>query len=141
MAESVGQATLGVVDLHIRQGSDCAFALEYAQVDANGTVLSVSYDGWEARSQIRRKVGGDVWLDLGPLLTLTHADGVLSVTGFIPAAVTEDTAWNARASRVDTAGEAVPSGVWDIELVTPTGGVVPFVEGAVFVDPDVTREA
>lgn len=141
MAEVVGQEVLGEVDLHIRQGSDCAFVLEYAEEDATGAVVDQSFAGWVARSQVRKRVAGDVWLNMasdGDYLTLTAAAGVLTIAGLIPAAVTEEEAWNTRVSKV-LDGEAQPAGVWDIELVSSTGAVIPFVEGAVFVHADVTR--
>lgn len=136
MAEQVGQQVLAVVDLHIRQGSDASFVIEYAD-EVDGVPVIADYTGWTARSQIRRKVGGEVWLDLAPHLTVTHTDTALTVTGNIPAAVTEGEDWNRRASR-EVDGELAPAGVWDIELVTPTR-VIPLLEGVVFVDPDVTR--
>lgn len=139
MAEIVGQDLLADVDLHVRQGSDCAFVLTYAEDDGNG-VVNQPFTGWTVRSQIRKAVGGEIWLDLGTHLTLTDAAGTLTVTGLIPAAVTEDTAWNARASKV-VAGELAPAGVWDVELVTETGQVIPLAGGAVYVTPDVTRAA
>jgi hypothetical protein len=130
MAEEVGQEVLAQVDLLIRQGSDCAFVLQYSEEDGAGTIPQ-DFAGWSARSQLRRKVGGDVWHELavGDGLTLTHDAGVLSVAGLIPHAVTEAEVWNTR-----------KVGVWDVELIRADGWVIPLVAGAVKVDPDVTRE-
>lgn len=141
MAETVGQEVLAEVDLHIRQGSDVPVVLAYAEDDGTGAIVAQDFTGWSVRSQIRKKVGGDVWLDLGALMVLTDdTEGTLTVSANIPAATTEGVAWNARASRtVD--GETQPSGVWDVELVTAAGAVIPLAAGRVFVDPDVTREA
>jgi hypothetical protein len=139
VAEWVGQEVLAEVDLRIRQGSDCGFTLVYSEDSGDGPVEQ-DYTGWSARSQIRAKVGGEVWLDVGQYLTLTPGDASLTIDGLIPAAVTEDPAWNARASKARD-GEVAPAGVWDVELVTATGAVIPLAAGRVFVDPDVTREA
>lgn len=130
MAEEVGQEVLAQVDLLIRQGSDCAFTLLYSEEDEAGTIVQ-DFTGWWARSQVRKKVGGDVWhtLTVGDGLTLTHDAGVLSIAGLIPHEVTEDPAWNAR-----------KVGVWDVELIRADGWVIPLAAGAVKVDPDVTRE-
>lgn len=141
MAESIGQEVLAEVDLHIRQGSDCPVVFAYAEDDGTGAPVAQDFTGWSVRSQIRKRVGGDVWLDLGALMVLTDdTEGTLTISANIPAAVTEDEAWNARASKVID-GEAQASGVWDVELVTAAGAVIPLVAGRVFVDPDVTREA
>lgn len=131
MAEEVGQEVLAQVDLLIRQGSDCAFTLLFSEEDGQGTIVQ-DFTGWSARSQLRRKVGGDIWheLTVGNGLTLTHDAGVLSVAGLISHAVTEDPAWNAR-----------NSGAWDVELIRADGWVIPLAAGAVRVDHDVTREA
>lgn len=140
MAETVGQEVLAVVDLHVRQGSDVPVVLAYAEDDGTGALVVQDYSGWSVRSQIRRRVGQEVWLDLGALMTLTDdGAGTLTVSANIPAAVTEDPAWNARASQVRDE-ELQPAGVWDVELVTAAGTVIPLVAGQVFVDPDVTRE-
>ncbi len=130
MAEEVGQEVLAQVDLLIRQGSDCAFTLQYSEDDGTGTVVQ-DFTGWSARSQIRRKAGGDIWheLTVDDGLTLTGADGLLSIAGLIPHAVTEDEAWNTRRT-----------GVWDVELIRADGWVIPLVAGAVTVTADVTRE-
>lgn len=130
MAEEVGQEVLAQVDLLIRQGSDCTFVLQFSEEDDAGTIMQ-DFTGWSARSQVRKKVGGDVWhtMTVGDGLTLTHDAGVLSIAGLIPHTVTEDEAWNGR--RV---------GVWDVELIRGDGWVIPLAAGAARVDPDVTRE-
>lgn len=138
MAEAVGQEVLAVVDLQIRQGSDCMFVLAYSEDDGAGTLLQL-FAGWTVRSQIRQKVGGTVWLDLADYLTTADdAAGTWTITGLIPAAVTEAVVWNTRAGRV-VDGELQPTGVWDMELVAAGGAVIPLAAGRVFVDPDVTR--
>lgn len=141
MAETVGQEVLAVVDLQIRQGSDCPFVLAFHEEDEAGATVVQSFTDWQVRSQIRNRVGGDVWLDLSEHMTLTDdTEGTLTVTGLIPHTVTEAVEWNARASKV-VDGEVQPAGVWDVELVTAATAVIPLAAGRVFIDPDVTREA
>lgn len=139
MGEQVGQEVLARVDLLIRQGSDVPWALTYAEDDGTGPVAQ-SFAGWTVRSQIRRKVGGDIWHTMTDTdgITLTEDGTTLTLTGLIGHAVTEDPAWDARASRNGTDG-LLPAGVWDVELVKADGTVIPLAEGSVFVDPDVTR--
>lgn len=131
MSVVVGRCALADVDLVISQGADNRYAFRYTR---DG--LPVDLTGWVARAQLRKRVGGDVWLTLtnGDGISL-NSDGVVVVS--IPAAVTESVEWNGYARLV--AGKPVPSGVWDLELVDPAGGVVRFVQGTVTVCPDVTR--
>lgn len=140
MGEQVGQEVLAEVDLFIRQGSDVTFAFGFSESDGTTTIVQ-SFTGWSARSQIRKRVGGDIWHEMTNLdgLTLTDdAAGSLTITGLIGHTVTENPAWDLRAGR-EVAGVLGSTGVWDIELIKADGYVIPFIAGAVFVDPDVTR--
>jgi hypothetical protein len=130
VGEQVGQEVLAQVDLLIRQGSDVSFVLKYAESDGTAIVVQ-SFAGWSARSQIRKKVGGDVWHGMTSTDGLALTDdsaGTLTVTGLIGHTVTEDTAWNGRRE-----------GVWDLELIRADGWVIPLAAGVVRVEPDVTR--
>ena len=133
----LGREALVECDIIVTQGADCAFAFRYS-TSTSGTTTPVDLTGWSARAQLRRTWGGEVWL------TATHEDAItLTATGdvvlAIDAATTEDPAWNTR-SKV-TAGEPQARGVWDLELIDPTGRVTRLVQGSVIVSPDVTREA
>ena len=132
---TIGREALAGVDLLIAQGADNAFAFGYS-VDDGTTVTPVDMTGWTARMQIRRKVGGAVWLDL------THTDGIAlgpdgSITVAIPHTVTEAPAWDGYSKLVD--GEPTALGVYDLELIDSTGSVTRFLQGTVTVSPDVTR--
>lgn len=118
------------VDLRIRQGSDVAWALRYFERTPDGTPLPNTYAGWSARYQVRGYSGGPVWLSGSSptAISLTVADGKLQLTGLIGHAATEDPIWTSRSR-----------GVWDVELVTAAGLVIPLAAGEVIVDADVTR--
>lgn len=123
MAITIGRGALATVDLIIAQGADNAYSFRYSR-EVDGVRTPVDLTGYVARGQIRRRVGEEVYLDLaGILLT---ADGAIQIT--IPAGETEAPEWNKRRE-----------GVWDLELVSPDGGVVRFAAGAVSIVPDVTR--
>jgi hypothetical protein len=126
MATTIGTAALATVNLLIAQGATFTATLRYL---VGNPPTGVDLTGWTARSQLRGSVGGDLWL------TSTHtdritlaADGTITLT--IPHTLTEDPAWNNR-----------NQGVWDLELVTPAGARVRFVQGTVSIDHDVTRDA
>lgn len=132
---TLGRSALATVDIIVSQGADNTYAFRYSTDDGSGAV-GVDLAGWTARAQLRRKVGGDVWLNLTDEDGITlGADG--AVTIHIDDTTTEDTRWNGY-SRI-TDGEPQPLGVWDLELADPTGYVVRLVEGTVTVSPDVTR--
>ncbi len=132
---TIGREALAEINLLIAQGADYQVAMRYK---TDGTPVDLT--GWQARTQLRRKVGGDIWLNVDTestgqaQLTLT-AEGVVTLT--IPAAVTENPAWDSR-SKV-TAGEPQPTGVWDLELIDPSGIVTRLAQGTVTISPDVTR--
>lgn len=122
----IGTTVLAEVNLDIRRGSDCSWVLVYSQQDIAGGVVPNTFAGWTARSQIRQRVGGDLWLT--QTITLTPAGNRLTVTGHIPAVVTEAAMWDSRSL-----------GVWDVELVRADGSVIPLAGGRVLVTADVTR--
>lgn len=132
---TVGHCALGTVNLVVTQGADNEFAFRYSR-RVGETVTPVDLTGYSARAQLRRAVGRDVWLDMTDQDRISLDDeGWVKVS--IPAVVTEPVEWNRYSKLVD--GKPVPTGVWDLELVDPDGGVVRFVEGTVTVCPDVTR--
>ena len=131
----LGRSALVECDIIVSQGATNEYVFRYATDD--GTVTPVDLTSWTARAQFRRKVGGEVWLSLTETDGITlGADGLVSI--LIEPATTEAPAWNSYAKL--SAGEPVPSGVWDLELENPQGYVVRLVEGAVTVAPDVTRD-
>lgn len=126
MVHVVGTTPLAELDLHVRQGSDCEWAVIYSEKNAAGAIVPNTFTGWSARSQIRDRVGGPVWHTFA--VQLTPADNKLRVGGSLPHSVTEAEAWNGR-----------NFGAWDVELVRQDGTVIPLAAGKVFVTHDVTR--
>lgn len=132
---TLGREAITTVDLIVAQGADQSYAVRYSTSDGT-TTTPVDLTDWSARAQLRRKVGGDIWLDLTDAngIALT-ADGIVTVT--IDHATTEAPAWNAYSRLTADGPQAL--GVWDLELISPDGRVVRLVQGTVTVSPDVTR--
>lgn len=119
-------------DIRLYQGDDYPCAFLYAEVDeVTQQPLITSADGWSAHSQIRDSIGGDVWLDLTDTagLTLSVQDGYLVVAMLITSTQTTDALWSARTI-----------GVWDLEVVSPSGLTTTIYAGRFYLTPDVTRE-
>lgn len=120
-------------DWDIPQGADTVNTFRYGTQDGDDPVVypELVTDGWSARAQIRKKPGADVWVELLSTAT-TGARIILDDDGYItlvlPAATTEDTAWDRRTR-----------GVYDLELIDPDGFVIRLASGDVEVTHDVTR--
>ncbi|MFD9150573.1 hypothetical protein [Streptomyces diastaticus] len=110
----VAGVAAGRHDLEIEQGA--TFVQTYTVLDSNW-----SWDGWQARAQIRTAATetADLILDLTPHLTIDGARIYLQV----PAAITETLQRGGR---------------WDLELYQG-GFVVRLLEGAVRISKEVTR--
>ena len=84
--------------------------------------------GWLVRAQVRRAPDTEVWI------TKTHEDGITVTTaeGKLDITILLDP--------TDTRGweRSKWAGVWDLEVVSPTGVVRTIVRGAFIVEPDVT---
>ncbi len=124
-------------DLIISQGADQDFAFRWGSRDSDGGPVAYhDLSAWSGRAQVRTRVGGEVWLtfatggatEAGSTLTL-DADGYVRI--HLHHAETRTPAWN-KPARI--------SGVWDLELVDPTGEVIRLVEGNVTVSQSVTRD-
>jgi len=124
MAVTVGRTALAEVNLVMAQGANNSFAFIYYTDDTKTSTVDLS--GYTARAQVRPRIGGDVSLDLTPMITLGGTDGRVDVV--VPAAVTE-------ALEITSPYQCV----WDLELVDATAVPVRFAEGKVTIDPDVTR--
>ncbi|MET9150055.1 hypothetical protein ABZX82_02050 [Streptomyces griseoflavus] len=106
----------GHFDLHIEQGAT------YVQVFTVMDSPDFTWDGWDARSQIRSAAAsenGELLLDLGDYLTVDGA----TIRLVIPATVTEGLTRN---------------GVWDLEMVNG-GTVVRLLQGQARISLEVTR--
>lgn len=136
MAEFGRAALREDVDLVVSQGADNDYAFRYgtqATTGAETVYPDLTAPGWDARAQLRKRPGGDVWVTLTTTLD-DHTGITLAAEGWVYVhlhhTLTEDPAWNATSRR---------EGVWDLELVKPSGEVVRLVMGDVRVSPDVTR--
>jgi hypothetical protein len=125
---------------NVPQGADTENALRYGtKTGDDPTEYPDLSDGWSARAQMRKKAGDPVWVEFlssslsGPRISL-EADGYFTV--ILPASETEQEEWNSR-----KANPPGTSGVYDVELVSPTGRVIRHTSGTVTVSPDVTRGA
>lgn len=112
-------------DIEIEQGSVYNFDLIYK--DADGAPINIT--GWKARMQIRQKVSST-----DAVLSLSSDDGTIvlgDAAGTIKAKITA----------VASAALTIKTGVYDLELVPPSGEDDAFrlIEGAVTVSPEVTR--
>lgn len=129
---TMGRGALLTVDLVLPRGADVEYPFRYStRASADAEKVPVDLTGWSARAQLRRRANDSEsvpWLTLSsPADIVLGSDGTIRVV--IAAAATEDAAWNAR-----------ESGVWDLELTSPAGKVLRFVQGAVRVSQDVTRD-
>lgn len=110
-------------DFEIEQGA--SFALAFVYKDSSGGPVNLT--GYTARMQIRASVSASgVLLDLNTdngRLVLSHAAGRVAIE--LDPATTAAFAWR--------------KGVYDLELVSPSGGVVRLVEGQITVSREVTR--
>jgi hypothetical protein len=122
--------TAASLDLYIEQGATYRSTIVYAQANADGTA-GTPYDltGCTARMMIRSKQA-----DTGtPVVSLTTENGGLTLGGtdgtiaiYIEPMATESVSIAAK-------------GVYDLEIVFPSGDVSRVVEGKVTFDPAVTR--
>ncbi|MER6830833.1 hypothetical protein ABT352_32905 [Streptosporangium sp. NPDC000563] len=116
----------GIFDLDIEQGSDCTWVLTLTSKPPDPQPIVLT--GYTARAQIRPSRGRDTAV----LHELTTANGRLVIDG--PAGTItihipgdESTPW------------VWTEGVYDLELVSPSGAPTRLLMGAVRVDPEVTR--
>ena len=105
-------------DLVINQGAD--FSVTFPVLDTGDQPQDLA--GWSARAQVRdRDTDPEPLHDFADELAVTESDIVLTV----PAAVSSAWSWT--------------HGRYDLELVSPSGGVTRLVEGAVIMRPEITR--
>ena len=116
-------------DITIDQGA--TYALNVAYKDSSGTAIPLT--GYSARMMVRTVVNAST-----TLLSLTSSAGgtgnttglsITAATGLIDIVI----------SSTDTAGLPRGNAVYDLEIVAPSGVVTRLLEGAVLVDPEVTR--
>lgn len=116
-------STTPKVNLTINQGA--TFRYKFAWRDKNGRPIDIT--GYTARMQIRADVSASA-----PLITLTTENSGLALGGktgvislYINDTATSAITWN--------------KGVYDVELIAPTGDVFRAVGGNVTVSPEITK--
>lgn len=113
----------GIYDIYIEQGATYNQPLVWK--DSSGTAVNVT--GYTARMQIRKTVDATTII-----LTLTTENGRITVggaNGLITLLV----------SAADTAALTSFCGVYDLEVISPTGVVTRLLEGQVEISKEVTR--
>lgn len=124
-------------DLYVDQGTTFSYPFQWTQParDAEGNVIygadglplpgtPIDITGYSARMQIKKNLGGDVYA------TLTSANGGI-VLGTTDGQVT--------IFLTDVQTSALPgSGVYDLEMVSPTGWVTRILQGKVRLSREVT---
>lgn len=113
-------------DIMIEQGS--VFTLDLIYKDAEGAVINLT--GWHARMQIRASYASPD----PAILSFTDEDGSIVLGGALGTIHIE-------APATTTADITIKKGVYDLELVPPSGEDDAFrlIEGKVVVSPEVTR--
>lgn len=108
------------------QGAD--FFREIRLAESTGS--PVNLDGYSVRAQVREEVGSSVvlaeWTTDNGFFTISTPASAGKMILSIPAAVTSTYDW--------------PNGaVYDIEIVSPGGGVERLLMGSITISPEVTR--
>jgi hypothetical protein len=86
----------------------------------------VPLEGYTARMQVRRRVNDDE-----VVMEFTTENGGIEITGPGKLVIT--------ASEAETAGLQPMTGVYDLELVSPTDVTTRLLRGQFVIDPEVTR--
>lgn len=113
-----------VHDITIEQGA--TFQLSLIWKASTGTPINLT--GYTARMQVRRKYNSDL-----PLLSFTTENGAITLGGV---------AGTINVSGLATLTDDLPApapGVYDLEMIGPTGLVTRLVQGGVYISPEVTR--
>lgn len=110
-------------DILIEQGA--TFQLNLVYKDSNGAPIDIS--GYTARMQVRRTYDAPT-----PLLSLTTENGCITLGG-----VAGTVAVEAPADMTDNL--PAKTGVYDLELVSPSGVVTRLIRGETTISPEVTK--
>lgn len=113
----------GVHNITIDQGA--VYNLNLVYKDALGVPINLT--GYKARMQIKKRFSGDA------LVSLTSDDGDIVLGGALGSI-------NAKITAEISGGLTIKQGVYDLELVPPSGEDDAFrlVQGVVIVNPEVT---
>ena len=117
--------------LEIDAGSNEAIAFQDVSVDANEVETVNDLTGYQARMQIRRETDST-----GYLVYLSTSVGGISIVGNTGTITIQPTV----AQTMSLAPDNVDvQHVYDLELISPTGDVIPFIYGPVKVRANSTR--
>lgn len=117
--------------LEIDAGSNEAIAFQYVSVDANEVEAVIDLTGYQARMQIRLETDST-----GYLVYLSTSVGGISVVGNTGTITIQPTVAQTMALAPDNVDV---QHVYDLELISPTGDVIPFIYGPVKVRANSTR--
>jgi hypothetical protein len=110
-------------DILIEQGA--TFQLNLVYKDSGGSPIDIS--GYTARMQVRRSYDAPT-----ALLDLTTENGAITLGGVAGSLVVE-------AGPTLTRDLPAKGGVYDLELVAPSGVVVRLIRGTATISPEVTK--
>lgn len=122
-------ATFHILD--IDAGSNEAVAFQDVSVDANGTETVNDLTGYQARMQIRSETDST-----GYLVYLSTSVGGISIVGNTGTITIQPTVAQ---TMILTPDNVDVQHVYDLELISPTGDVIPFIYGPVKVRANATR--
>lgn len=124
MTDTVQPPQAAIYDLTIEQGTTWTLSLLW-KTSAGATV---DLTGYTARMQVRHRIGDPD----PPLLNLTSENGGITLGGAAGtlALVATPTQTDALSTR---------TGVYDLEVQSPTGVVTRLLQGCVSISPEVTR--
>lgn len=124
MVAEVIDPVAGELDINIEMGA--TFDLPMVWSDETGTAI-VGLENWAARMHIRSKVS-----DPNPLLELTTENGAIVLGGEVG---------EIRLYLTDSQTSAFTwaRGIYQLELVSPTGRVTRLLKGKVLLDSEVTK--
>lgn len=114
------------LDLTFYQGATYRRSFQW---QTGATPSPVNLTGYSARMQVRRKLSDPD----PPLLELTTQNGGIAITN------AAEGRFELFVSASDTAALSFRSGVYDLELVAPSGDVIRLFEGNAILSPEVTR--
>ncbi len=116
----------GTYNFAFEQGTTINVPVAYNQ-RLGGSLVPYDVTGWAARMQIRQTLHASAVLH-----SFTTENGGIEVDG--PAGT-----FTIKASAAATSAWTFTSGVYDLEIVAPSGAVTRLLRGMVTVSPEVTR--
>jgi hypothetical protein len=128
----------GVYNITIEQGSTFGRLIAIEQPDlatdpTGATFENFELAGFTARMHIRRTIDTST-----PMITLTTENGRIAINPNISGSPTKNNEISLSIAAADTA-TITTSGVYDLEIISPSGTVSKVIRGDVTLIPEVTR--